>query len=159
MLIHRRRDRIRWSLPPWVILVMVGIGLGYSPPAALRAGYDIAMILAGFPILVASAIGREPVIGSGTFRLLGIASYAIYVLHYPAQRLVRAVVQVLTHRDVADFAPWSGLVLLLALVGGCWAVDKIYDQPIRRWLGTRVNQARRDRSSAARPARRGCGEP
>jgi peptidoglycan/LPS O-acetylase OafA/YrhL len=134
ILIYRKRELMRISAPPWVLLAALALALACTPPASLRPFYDLFWIGLGFPILIALAAQREPRAGAAVFRFLGVTSYAIYVLHMPLQRLLRGLLLKYAHFEVADHRAWAGPLLLAGLLAVCWAVDRVYDQPVRKAL-------------------------
>jgi hypothetical protein len=133
VLIYRFRDRIRLGLHPLIALGLVAAALLGAPPDRWRAIYDLAWILVGFPAVIALASAREPTIGAGAFRFLGVTSYGVYVLHYPLQRLIVFAATALG-LDVGAFAPWGGLIFIAGVTTLCWRLDLVYDQPLRRRL-------------------------
>lgn len=148
VLIYRLRDRLNLGIHPLIALCLVAIALLRTPDDHWRGFYDLAWILVGFPVVIASAASREPVRGAGVFRFLGVTSYGVYVLHYPLQRLTVDAVTALGG-DVSAFAPWSGLLFVAALLVVCWLLDQLYDQPMRRRLTTLARRWSR-RTEAAR---------
>ncbi len=132
--VHRRHPApVR--LNAWVLLGALTAALGlHFPDATLDLLYQYAMIVAGFPLLV--YLGAVSVPGPrsvGLFHLLGVTSYAVYVLHVPLFFCLRDVSR---HYgwDLAAHAPWSGLAFTVALLALCVAIDRYYDVPVRRWL-------------------------
>jgi peptidoglycan/LPS O-acetylase OafA/YrhL len=111
----------------------------------------LAWIFIGFPVLVAFGANPEPRIGGSAFRFLGAASYALYVLHFPLRRLVHGAVMSLAHRDLADFAPWSGIAFIVGALALCWILDRYYDTPARKWLMGLVSAPRRTRPATVLP--------
>ena len=138
ILIYRKRDLVKISLSPWLALGLVGFALAIDPPDSLWSWYDLACIVVVFPTVIALAVQTEPAVGARVFRFVGLTSYAVYVLHYPIQRLARGFFLKVFQQDVAAYAPWSGVGLAVFLLGLCWTVDKFYDTPVRSWLAARL---------------------
>jgi peptidoglycan/LPS O-acetylase OafA/YrhL len=138
ILIYRKRDLVKISLSPWLALGVVAFALMIELPDRLRTWYDLACIVVVFPTVIALAVQTEPAVGARVFRFVGLTSYAVYVLHYPIQRLVRGFVLKVFHQDVASYAPWSGVGLAVFMLWLCWTVDKLYDTPVRSWLAARL---------------------
>lgn len=137
--IYRLKDRFTYRIPAAAALLLTAVLLGVSPPEAARSWYELACILLIFPWLILGASNAEPMRGAALFRFLGVTSYAIYALHHPAQRLVNGAFLKLGI-NVTDYAPWGGVSLVSALLLGCWAVDRVYDAPARRWLTARFQR-------------------
>ena len=97
--------------------------------------YELALVLLGFPalILVAARVDA-PGWASGLLHGLGLISYGVYTLHVPLSTLAYELLKRKKIIDVWYSAPVSGFVLLLVLSVVVWAVDAVYDQPVRRAL-------------------------
>ena len=101
------------------------------------------MALVGFPLLIFVAARAEAPGRLGTaFRWLGLTSYAVYTLHAPTGLLVYQVLKRTGIIDVWYTAPWSGFVFLVFIALFAGGVDRVYDQPVRRWLTARLLPAR-----------------
>lgn len=138
LLIAQGRRRVRpW--PSWLLLALVLLLLCAHPAPSWQAGYDLLAVLFGFPLLVWLASQSEPRWPPlrRFYAFSGAISYALYVLHVPAALLLNNAAKKLARLEPATLAPWSGVVLVVLLVGGCWVLDRAYDQPLRRWLSGR----------------------
>jgi peptidoglycan/LPS O-acetylase OafA/YrhL len=78
---------------------------------------------------------------SKLYTLLGAISYPIYVIHMPPVLWVSAIFPRVFGRGLATIAPWSGLALVGLIAMLSYLLDRIYDQPVRRWLRHRFNRA------------------
>ena len=128
----KRRDA------PWLALGCVAAlvaALTFHPPEHLRVAYELALVLLGFPalILVAARVDA-PGWAGGLLHGLGLISYGVYTLHVPLSTLAYELLKRKKIIDVWYSAPVSGFVLLLVLSVVVWAVDAVYDQPVRRAL-------------------------
>jgi len=90
------------------------------------------------PALLVAAAHFEPGPATGrVFSLIGLVSYAVYLLHQPMGHLVQA----LMGRRVHVPRDWSGLifgaVFLAVVMGFAWWLDGHYDAPVRRMLRAR----------------------
>jgi len=134
LLIHRFHKKFNFHLPSWLLMFLVFVILSQDPPAQLRSWYDILSVVILFPAIVCLASASEPgsVITLKCYSLLGMTSYAIYVLHVPLSKLIAVVFRRSTTFDVAQFAPYSGIVLLFVLILFTWLIDRFYDLPVRR---------------------------
>ncbi len=129
--------RVRWRVPPAaaavaLVLLLVGPPAHWGQPVA----YDMAVTLLCFPpLLLVSARSEPPARFAGVFGGLGVASYAIYVLHVPLAAAYFAVLERVLRRPRFEvWAGWEtlgfmGLVFVAALL-----VDRVYDAPVRRVL-------------------------
>ena len=121
---HRARIRFPASLSLCLVATILALRLPHEAAFALFA------ILVAMPVVVYLAACNEPPAWLRLpFGLLGGASYAIYVLHWPLSSLA-------THywQNAQASAPLSGLLLLAALLCLSLIADAVYDRPIRRWL-------------------------
>lgn len=130
MLLYRvwtsRRLRIRFpaSLSLCLAAAILAVRLPHEAAVALLE------ILVLMPAVVYLAACNEPPPWLRTpFGLLGGASYAIYVLHWPLLSLTTHV-----WRNAQARAPYSGLLLVSGLLCASLAIDSVYDRPVRRWL-------------------------
>lgn len=122
----------------WTSLILVGtfsmpcIG-GEAGPA--NGIYQAACILFVFPFVVlagAGSVTTDP-FSTKVCKWLGDLSYPLYITHYPLVYLHMSFVA--EHRDAPlwmHIAVSSGVVLLSVLTA--WAMFKMYDVPVRRWL-------------------------
>ena len=96
---------------------------------------ECALVIAGFPLLVLLAsrsqlTGVAGVIG----RCLGDISYSVYLLQTPAMLLAAGAMQFLIERRIAEFAPISGLVFVVTLLGISYLNWRHFEVPARRCL-------------------------
>ncbi len=125
------------KLPSSILLLLTLLTLSVTPTDAIRPWYDLGAVLILFPMIVVLAARSEPR-SLGLKKIcvfLGAISYAIYVLHVPIFILVTIASKKIGLHDLADFAPFSGVLLLLVLVCFARIADRVYDQAMRRWLG------------------------
>lgn len=101
--------------------------------------YDVGVIFVFFPVVLylnASAKVSDRFLPLA--KLLGQASYAVYMLHVPLSEAFEVayghVMRHNIHRDV----PWSGIVYAAVVVMAAILVDRVYDVPVRDWLRRRV---------------------
>lgn len=127
-------------LAAWACLAVVGVALTVTPPEAMRAWYELGLVLVAFPLVLVVGCRSEPgPLARRWFHALGLASYAVYVLHQPAGALFGRLLQRGAHLDLDDPAvAQAGLaVFAVGLLGAAWAIDRWFDVPVRRWLGRR----------------------
>ena len=157
ILLYRHHAQLpKLVAPAWLVLLALAVLLGAQVPDAFEAGYLDLTVLILLPALVAVAVNSEPRPGwMKTFQVLGVTSYAIYVLHPPLLVCIDWAADKLGIR-YGHATPWSGLVILALVFFGAWLADRLYDKPVRAWLTRRYGSpasAARQRSRAE--ARRG----
>lgn len=141
------------NLVPWLIMACVSAILISSPPVWAVPFFDLTAVMIVFPALVHVALGQRPVGSSAAlFKLGGLTSYAVYVLHVPAAYLAGNVHHYIFKTEIASAAPWVGIAFVPALAIACFLLDRYYDLPLRRSLARRLN-ARRDRAVSGAAAR------
>ena len=119
VLLWRYRSRLAVPLSPWLVLPAVALIAAIDPDD--RAAYDLAVALAGWPLLVAGAAASTadwPVLG-----WLGRLSYPAYCLHI-AFRSGR----------LAPDTPGTALAAAAGVVALALFAERFYDRPIRGWL-------------------------
>ena len=136
-------------LPAWLAAVAV-VAMFHVEPRA-PAAWDTLLVLGAMPALVlASARAAPPPWLARPFALLGLASYAVYVLTNPVDQWVETL---LPWREVDRFAGLGtagAVALVAAIVALALALDRWVDVPVRAALG-RALRVRRDYHSAPRP--------
>ena len=121
-------------------LILVGVVvalLAASPPAPLRAAYELVAVTVLFPLLIGLAM-RCPLCGSGArwAAVLGTLSYPVYVLHVPVARTLNGVLAKGLHVPVEHSAPYAGLAFLALFLPACLLADRWFDGPVRARLGS-----------------------
>jgi peptidoglycan/LPS O-acetylase OafA/YrhL len=146
VLLWRVRDHLRFPAAAWQALACAGILLfTFIGPLVLVHGksqalaWDLACIFLVFPPLMGLGAARRPAGRLGV--VLGELSYPVYVLHWPCLALAAGFAQRLGLNSLVLSA-----VLVPAIVFAAWLTHKLYDVPVRRWLGRRPGIA------VARPA-------
>ncbi len=130
---RRRPPRRVGALAAWACLVALGLCLAVHPPEAVRRLFELGAVTLLFPAIVATAVRREPGrVGDAVFGFLGTVSYAVYVLHQPLGTLTGAMLARL--HGPARPTPVTATAFLAAIVLAAALADKLYDQPVRRWL-------------------------
>lgn len=134
LLIHRFKRNSSSYIPSWLLIAFVFIVLGANPPEYLRPWFDVIAVTFVFPAIIYLASASEPnsILAAKFYSLLGVTSYAIYVLHVPISKLMAGAFQRITSFDVSSFSPYSGVALLFSLVLIAWFINRYYDEPIRR---------------------------
>lgn len=117
------------KIPPVAIIVSVIIIFSLPIPKAVQVLVAIGI----FPWLVALGAKVEPGHNVGRLcHILGLASYAMYALHRRLYMLGYAFLLKFVGWDARMASPWPGFVFLLFIVFFAVAVDKLYDNPVRK---------------------------
>jgi peptidoglycan/LPS O-acetylase OafA/YrhL len=130
-----------------VILAIVVVAIAAWPIREWRAVWDVACVLLVFPLVVYWGTLVDP--GSGLRKVatfLGLTSYAVYVVHTPLSAVLNTATQRFGGAGGVLEAPWLGLLVLVALLGGAWFIDRCFDAPVRRWLGRATPKPRKVRA-------------
>ena len=134
-----KTHRGRLKVPAPVALILLLAMLSAPIPEAYKLGYDIAMVIVGFPALLMVSASSEPSSRlTPLFRSLGALSYALYVLHVPVGNFFIQVWTRAFHREPTLDAPWAGFVFLVVVSGLALLLDRVYDGPARAWLKRHV---------------------
>lgn len=99
--------------------------------------YESFCIIVLFPIIVAMGAGGT-LVGAGANRLckfLGDISYPLYITHYPLIYVYTAYV--IQKKVPPVTGAIEGAFLLIAALLIAFACLKLYDEPVREWLGHR----------------------
>jgi peptidoglycan/LPS O-acetylase OafA/YrhL len=144
VLLYRLRDKFGFTAriqSTTMVVVLAAITLAtFLPRVALgdwRPGPEIKLLfaMALYPALILIAARYEP--GARLLPIcswLGVASYAVYVLHVPMHSLGGVVAKLSADVWLEEFAPVAGLLFIVAVGAAAWAADKYWDRPIRAFL-------------------------
>ncbi len=144
MLLFRawRTGRFRVKVPPAVIGALL-LGTFALPLTRHVVLWEVLIVALEFPLVILLAATVEPGPRWRTpFRLLGLVSYAIYILHGPLMSMWEELWPHVRHHTLEHDAPWDGLLLVLLLLGFALVVDRVYDLPARAWLRQRLLRRR-----------------
>ena len=134
VLIFRFRERL--ALPrihPLALLVALPALLFTPMPKLVQLG----VVLFVLPWFIAFGSQVEPKAALASIcRALGKASYAVYTVHKRLYLLTYAAVLQILSIDLQPFAPLGGLVFAICLIAGCLLLNRFYDEPARKWLGS-----------------------
>ena len=134
LMLHRHRVLLVESfgsfISPWVacfVLTMILISPDFGQFNWILDAFFVVVI---FPIAVIFASQGKNTRLEKYFLILGSASYPVYVLHKPIGELFSKLI----HGKEHEFAPVSGLILVLVLVAFSVWFEKKYDIPIRKYI-------------------------
>ena len=97
--------------------------------------YEAFCVIVVFPLIVACGAGGQLTgsLFSKGCRFLGDVSYPLYITHYP---IIYLYWNWVTPRQLAWTEVWpSTLLVALFCVMMAYACLKLYDEPVRKWLG------------------------
>ena len=97
--------------------------------------YEAACVILLFPLIVAIGAGEKRAGGASLriARFFGDLSYPLYITHFPLIYLYNGWVAEGRATGVA-----AGVAVLAASVVVAYACLRLYDEPVRRWLGGRL---------------------
>ena len=123
-----------WLCSLAVVVLLSMPHVGGTERLWLNGLYDSVCVIVIFPLLVwLGASGKAT--DSGTSRVCkfcGDISYPVYVVHYPFMYLFYS--WTFTGVPFSEAWPWAVTVFLGSIVLA-YIVLKVYDEPLRRWLG------------------------
>ena len=129
--VHRRHPPL--ATPAFVILLLLAATFWVRAPAGWSLAYELGCVAVGYPALIyfgASSFESRPALG----RLLGNASYALYLVHVPILLIIHRLVVKLA------IAPSIGLAagFVLGSIVVALLIDALFDCSARRLLGALV---------------------
>ncbi|MGK6323149.1 acyltransferase family protein [Sphingomonas sp. DT-51] len=148
----RLHSRHAFAISAALLIVALALPrMGDTPHHWSNGLYDAACVLLLFPLVVAIGAGDKAATGKGVrvARFFGDLSFPLYITHYPLIYLYTA--WVVDQKVPARVGAPMGVALVIAAVVVAYVSLKLYDEPVRRWLGRRL------RDHVARHAR--AGEP
>ncbi len=120
-----------------IVAVLAIPRIGGSDHLWVNGLYDSLSIIFIFPLIVLLGAGGK-LIGNTASRLckfLGDISYPIYITHYPLIYIYTGWVH--DYKPPAQKAFAFGILLLLASITIAYACLRLYDEPVRKWLGAK----------------------
>jgi peptidoglycan/LPS O-acetylase OafA/YrhL len=104
----------------------------------LNGLYEAACVILLFPLIVTIGAGEQRASGTPLriARIFGDLSFPLYITHYPLIYIYTG--WVIDAKVPAAQGALVGAGVLVAAVALAWICLKVYDEPVRRWLGARV---------------------
>ena len=140
-----------WWCSLLVVLVLAMPRVGGVARPWLNGLYEAGSIILVFPLIIFLGVSGQLISAPAKklCRFLGNISYPIYITHYPLIYVYTA--WVLNHKvSVRDGLPVAALTFGTALALA-YAALKLYDEPVRAWLGRKFSPTQSERSPAAPP--------
>jgi len=148
--LHAWRYRSLAPRPRLAVPALVLLAALFMPILPWNGVYDFACVAVLFPLLVLTGAHDPRGAVGGLCRRAGEISYPLYALHWATWAVM---LRLYAHGWKPLLPLWFfGLALLVAPLAA-WAAFRIYDAPVRRWLG-RASTGRGD-LAAPSPASRG----
>lgn len=130
-----RRSAPRSTASWWPILLLIAMLTLHLADSRSDLLVQFGLIVIGFPLIIyyGAAARSHPSIDY-MFRKLGLASYAVYILHVPIFFILR---DGCAHFGIvlAQMAPWGGAAFAISLLALCLLLDHVVDRPLRTLLG------------------------
>jgi peptidoglycan/LPS O-acetylase OafA/YrhL len=100
--------------------------------------YEAFCVIVIFPLVVAIGAGQQQMGGVSLriARFFGDLSYPLYITHYPLVYIYMA--WIVTDKPSTNEAIVGGVAVAIGAIGIAYAALKLYDLPVRRWLGKRL---------------------
>jgi peptidoglycan/LPS O-acetylase OafA/YrhL len=141
--------RERRPLPSWMALVLTAAFcaiVGLKPAPQWQLAFELSAVLVGFPAIIYLA-ARTPL--SGAMQTVatqaGLASYALYVIHWPLLRLLEPF------HTTGSLLCWGVLPAMIAI---SIVLERTVHEPIKSWLlGGRPLRNQAERPLPVRSAR------
>ncbi|PJB11645.1 MAG: acyltransferase [Flavobacteriales bacterium CG_4_9_14_3_um_filter_40_17] len=118
-----------------ILIILSMPRIGGSDYLWLNGLYDALSIIALFPLIVYLGANGEvkQKFATKLCKFLGDISYPLYITHYPFIYIYIAWVR---DNDIPLKKAWpAGLFVLLVCISLSYAYLKLYDEPVRKWLG------------------------
>jgi peptidoglycan/LPS O-acetylase OafA/YrhL len=133
--------RVRHAFAVSSLLLVVALALprfGGKEHLWINGLYDAAAVIFLFPLIVAIGAGDKSADGVSVriARFFGDLSYPLYITHYP---LIYIYTGWVVDRKVPGAqGALAGAAVFAAAVALAYACLKLYDEPVRRWLASRL---------------------
>jgi len=123
-------------LPSWIVIILMSLVLMMPDLKSINGLFDLCAVFLIFPFcLVVAARCKSGEFMGTVFKLLGQASYPVYLLHVPISSLFYILGFGLL---IERYAPLSGISLIIFLIYFSIQLEKIYDLPTRKYLISRL---------------------
>ena len=135
------RIRIKHAFAACSILLVIALcvpELGDATQLWINGLYEALCVIFLFPIIVCLGAGEQSVDGVSIriARFFGELSYPLYITHYPLIYVYAA--WVLRQHPSPSSGALVGSLAFVSSVSLAYLALKVYDRPVRRWLGNRL---------------------
>ena len=126
-------------IPPLLLILALGAILVADPPGPYQMAFDLTATLLLFPLLIVLGANSAPHgILARACTLMGVASYAVYVLQVPLYELTIRAAATVTGAELGTL-PWIwGAAFMLFVFIVALAADRSVDKPLRAMLTARI---------------------
>lgn len=121
-------------ISPWIPVATICLILMSPSFGAADSVIDILSVCVIFPISVLIASWGESSAFDKVLIALGSASYPMYVFHKPFGEFI----SYLFNGTEAEYAPFSGVVMVAILIVLSVGLEKYIDLPFRKWMAGKV---------------------
>lgn len=129
---------------PAPMLALVMLAIFAIPAAGLQAAFDLVVVMIVFPALIFLGASSQPKALAGACKTLGAASYPFYAIHVPMLLLLDTCIATTGAAPSLAAFGLSGVLVVCALIFGlALALDRFYDQPVRKQLGRLIKRGNR----------------
>jgi peptidoglycan/LPS O-acetylase OafA/YrhL len=131
--------RIKVRIPAWAAFLVLLLTFAGAPPASLRAGYDVCVVLFIYPALIlasANCMTAGPVRSLNAW--LGQVSYGVYAIHAPLVPVFSIIAFRIAKVKLEQSGPLGTVAFAAAILLLVTLLDRFYDIPVRRWLGSKL---------------------
>lgn len=123
-------------ISPWFAVAIIIFVLLFPKIQGLDYLFDIVVVTVIFPLVIFIASQLKKSRFDSVMLMLGAASYPIYVLHYPIIKFLTIIAEALGHETIiSDYAPFTGIALIVFLLVISVFMAKYIETPLRAWLG------------------------
>jgi len=143
MLLKRLGKRIRLPGAFWLCSLMLIVALslprfGGTGRLWVNGLYEAGCVIVLFPLIVAIGAGEKRIDGPSVrvARFFGDLSYPLYITHYPLMYIYTGWV---IDRKIPPLqGALAGLGVFIVAVALAYASFKLFDEPVRRWLASKL---------------------
>lgn len=137
LLLYRiwQSGKTKARVPPGWITGLLLFTFWLPIPAHFVAAYDLSVTMLCFPLLVLAGASSQPgPVFKRNLEWMGVASYAVYVIHMPITNFVLETVRRVSRREPVVFSPWIGILCIVIPIAVALLLDRFYDAPTRSHL-------------------------
>jgi len=143
VLLMRLGKRIRLPGAFWLCSLMLIVALslprfGGTERLWVNGLYEAGCVIVLFPLIVAIGAGEKRIDGPSVrvARFFGDLSYPLYITHYPLIYIYTG--WVVDRKVPPSQGALAGLGVFIVAVTVAYASFKLFDEPVRRWLASRI---------------------